>query len=89
MGSSIVLSTKELSVETWPDFEKLFLKRGLIGDAWWCWCTHHHVASYSLADIAQLRTKEERFENNRTEKRRLVRAGCIHGILVYAADDIL
>ena len=87
MRSSTVFSTKELSVTTWPDFEKLFMKRGLIGDAWWCWCTHHHGPSYSPAEKAQLRTREERFENNRTEKRTLVNDGSAHGILVYAADD--
>jgi ribosomal protein S18 acetylase RimI-like enzyme len=85
--SSNPYSTKELSVETWPDFEKLFLKRGFVGDGWWCWCTHHHVSSYSSLENAQPRTREERFENNRRKKRDLVNDGCAHGILVYAGDN--
>lgn len=84
---STSFSTKELSVKTWSDFEKLFLKRGFVGDGWWCWCTHHHVSSYSSPENAQPRTRDERFENNRRKKRELVKDGCAHGILVYAGKD--
>jgi hypothetical protein len=27
-------SMKKLSKRTWPDFEKLFLKQGVVGDGW-------------------------------------------------------
>ncbi|HET7405427.1 MAG TPA: GNAT family N-acetyltransferase [Candidatus Bathyarchaeia archaeon] len=45
------------------------------------------MSSYSHDEKSKLRTREERFENNRTEKRALVNDGCAHGVLVYAADD--
>ena len=86
-SQSTPFSTKELSIETWPDFEKLFLKRGFVGDGWWCWCTHHHVSSYSLPKYAQPRTREERFENNRRMKRELVEDSCAHGVIVYDRED--
>jgi hypothetical protein len=38
-------STKELSKRTWPDFESLFLKRGVVGDGWRCWCTYNHLTN--------------------------------------------
>jgi ribosomal protein S18 acetylase RimI-like enzyme len=81
-------STKELSVKTWPDFEKLFLKpAGLIGDGWWCWCTHHHIASYSTPENQQPRTRAERAQRNRGKKAELVEKGCAHGILVYSDKE--
>jgi GNAT superfamily N-acetyltransferase len=80
-------STKELSIQTWPDFEKLFLKQGVVGDGWWCWCTHHHVSSYSLPENQQPRTMAERAVRNRQKKRELVEKGCAHGILVYSDGE--
>jgi len=81
-------STKELSKKTWSDFETLFLKPvGLVGDGWWCWCTHHHAASYSSPENSQPRTRAERAERNRGKKRVLVEKGCAHGILVYASGE--
>ncbi len=76
---------KELSMETWPDLERLFKKPG-IGDAWWCWCTHHHVSSYSLPENKQPPTRAERAPRNRRKKRELVEKGLAHGILVYTKD---
>jgi ribosomal protein S18 acetylase RimI-like enzyme len=84
-SQSLNYSTKELSSKTWPDFEKLFSKRGVVGDGWWCWCTHHHVASYSLPENQQPTTRAERAVRNREKKRKFVEEGCAHGILVY--DD--
>ncbi len=81
-------TTKELSVKTWPDFEKLFLKpAGLVGDGWWCWCTHHHIASYSKPENQQPRTRAERAERNRRKKAELVEKECAHGILVYSDKE--
>lgn len=79
-------SAKELSKETWPDFEKLFKKPG-VGDGWWCWCMHHHVQSYSLPENRVPRTRAERAMKNRREKRELVNKGRSHGILVYAKGE--
>ncbi|MBO0889111.1 GNAT family N-acetyltransferase [Candidatus Bathyarchaeota archaeon] len=81
-------TTKELSTETWPDFEKLFgSPAGLVGDGWWCWCTHHHVTSYSSPENLQPRTRLERAEKNRRKKADLVQTGCAHGILVYENEE--
>lgn len=80
---SLSYSTKELSPKTWPDFEKLFAKRGVVGDGWWCWCTHHHIESYSLPENRQPPTRAKRAVRNREKKKKLVEEGCAHGILVY------
>ena len=79
-------STKELSIQTWPDFEKLFLKQGVVGDGWWCWCMHHQ-RSQSVPLIEEPRTRDEWAVRNRREKRGLVEKGCAHGILVYADGE--
>src|SRR5690348_1939288 len=78
-------STKELSKQTWPDFEELFQKQGVVGDGWWCWCTHHHISSYS--QNKQPRTRAERAVRNRRQKEELVEKGCAHGILVYSKRE--
>ena len=80
-------STKELSKRTWPDFEKLFMKQGVVGDGWWCWCTHHHIASYSLPQNQQPPTRAERAVRNRRQKEELVEKGCANGILVYSKGE--
>ena len=80
-------STKELSKRTWPDFEKLFLKQGMVGDGWWCWCTYHHVSSYPLPVNQQPRTRAERAVRNHQQKSELVLKGSAHGILVYEGRE--
>ncbi len=77
-------TSKELSWNTWADLERLFEKPG-VGDAWWCWCTHHHVSSYSTAENRQPRSRAERAVKNREHKAELVKNGRAHGILVYSA----
>src|SRR5207245_5667138 len=68
-------------------FERLLLKQGVVGDGWWCWCTHHHVSSYSLPENQQPRTRAERAVRNHRQKAELVENGCAHGILVYAKGE--
>jgi len=80
-------STKELSIRTWPDFEKLFRKQEVVGDGWWCWCTFHHVTSFSLSENAQPRTRAEGAVRNRQRKKELVEKSCAHGILVYEGRE--
>lgn len=80
-------TTKELSTKTWPDFEKLFSKQGVVGDGWWCWCTFHHTSSFSLLQNQQPPTRAERAVKNRRKKAELVDKGCAHGILVYSDKD--
>jgi len=76
-------TSKELAWNTWPDLERLFERPG-VGDAWWCWCTHHHVSSYSTAENKQPRSRAERAVKNRERKAELVKNGRAHGILVYS-----
>ena len=86
-AESVEFSTKELSKDTWPDFERLFAKRGVVGDGWWCWCTHHQIVSYSLPENEQPRTRAERALRNRGKKKEFVESGCAHGILVYSEGE--
>jgi hypothetical protein len=76
-------TTKELSLETWPDLEKLFTKPG-IGSASGCWCTFHHTASFTAKNTP--RTKAEAAVRHRREKKELVKKGESHGIIVYGKD---
>src|SRR2546426_9218903 len=76
-------TSKELSAKTWPDLARLFEKPE-IGDAWWCWCMHHHVTSYSGPENTRSRTRAERAVRNRRQKETLVNNGRAHGVIVYA-----
>ena len=86
-SGSAEYSSRELSDKTWPDFEKLFRKQGLVGDGWWCWCTFHHISSFSLPENQQPPTRAEKAKLNHEKKEKLVRKGRTHGILVYAKDE--
>jgi GNAT superfamily N-acetyltransferase len=78
-----VLTTKELSQKTWPDFVKLFSQ----GNGWdHCQCMHFHRPC-SLPKNKWLRTRAERAVRNRREKKKLVDRGISHGILVYASGE--
>jgi hypothetical protein len=76
-------TSKELSAKTWPDLVKLFEKPE-IGDARWCWCTFHHIASFSATENKQPRTRARRAARNRRVKEKLVRNQQAHGVIVYA-----
>ena len=72
-------STKELSPETWPDFERLFSQ----GNGWdHCWCMAFQRARQSSRN--EFPTRAEQSVQNHEEKRGLVQSGRAHGILVYA-----
>lgn len=75
--------TKELSMETWPDFVRLFSQ----GSGWdFCQCMHFH-RPHSLPKEQWLRSRAERGVRNRRQKRALVEQGCAHGILVYVKGE--
>ncbi len=75
-----VLTTKELSNKTWPDFVKLFSQ----GNGWdHCQCMHFHRPC-GLPKNKWLHSRPERAVRNRREKKALVDSGRSHGILVYA-----
>lgn len=76
-------TTRELSKQTWPDFEKLFSQ----GNGWdFCWCMHFQRPR-SLPKNERLHSRAERGARNRQEKRELLARGGSHGILVYAKGE--
>jgi len=77
--------TKELTRDTWPDFEKLFETHPAPG-ANPCWCMHYHRPR-ALPRIQRLHSTVKRAERNRRQKRRLVVSGRSHGILVYSKGE--
>ncbi len=80
-------STKELSMKTWPDFEKLFQKPGgLLGPGVaQCWCMYNQRPR-PPPESKRLDPKARRARNRR-EKRDLVERGCAHGVLVYSDGE--
>jgi GNAT superfamily N-acetyltransferase len=77
-------STKELSLRTWRDFEKLFLKKGKWGG---CWCMIFQRPGPLPRGEAGKLTKEQRSARNRKDKKGLVEEGHSHGVLVYSQGE--
>jgi hypothetical protein len=70
---------KELSAQTWPDFERLFTA----GNGWdHCWCMAFQQSR--LVPASRFPTRAAQAVVNRADKERLVSEGRAHGILVYA-----
>ena len=78
-------STKELTKNTLPDFERLFKKHPAPG-AFMCWCMYHQRAR-PLSASKQPLSRVKRAARNRQQKRELVENGCSHGILVYSKEE--
>lgn len=72
---------RELSVETWPDFVRLFESHPAPG-AHACWCMHNHRPA-SRSESAGL-SRAAKIASSRREKKKLVEDACSHGVLVYA-----
>ena len=72
-GKMVALSTKELSQETWPDFEKLAPKQGQ------CWCTYYQRAK----PVHTGKDRKVADQVNHSYKESLVMKGQSHAILVY------
>lgn len=72
--------TRELSKETWSDFQDLFRRKGEWGA---CWCVYYQRERPPPQAERESLTLEQRAERNRIEKRKLVSGGRAHGILVY------
>ena len=84
MARNPTYETRELSKDTWPDLERLFQKPG-IGDAWWCWCTFHHTASFTNAN--DKRGRASWAKTNHTQQEELVANGESHGVIVYLKNE--
>lgn len=71
-------STKELTRDTWPDFETLFTQ----GNGWdFCWCMAFQRPR--PLPSSRYRTRAERSAVNHREKHELLLNGHSHGVLVY------
>ncbi|TYK52395.1 GNAT family N-acetyltransferase [Actinomadura decatromicini] len=72
------LTTRELTTQTWPDFETLFSQ----GNGWdFCWCMAFQRDKPLPGSLH--RTRAERSVVNHRDKRELVCQGRSHGVLVY------
>src|ERR1700682_4167871 len=74
--------TRELSEQTWPDFERLFSQ----GHGWdHCWCMAFQRARHLPRQ--EFRTGADVGVRNHQDKKELVDRGRAHGILVYADGE--
>ncbi len=78
-------TTKELTGDTLPDFERFFEKHPAPG-AFTCWCMYHHRAR-PVAVNRQTHSSVKTAAINRQQRRELVENGSSHGILVYSKDE--
>ncbi len=74
----IELLCKPLTAELWPDFEALFGERGACGG---CWCMWFRLKRSEF--------EMQKGEPNKSEMHKLVAAGEVPGILVYAQDCVV
>lgn len=71
------LTTRELSEATWPDYAAFFERPGEWGV---CWCTYYQRQKPTGGSGL---TGDQKASRNRKEKKRRVREGRAHGIMVY------
>jgi GNAT superfamily N-acetyltransferase len=74
----VTLSTRQLTPETWPDFE-----RRLSPGTGWAFCACMFFQRGRHLDLAKYPRREDMRVQNMAEKRALVHDGRAHGILVY------
>jgi len=78
-GETARYAAKELSTDTWPDFERLFRTHA-------CWCMTYHRPR-ALEEKEKLHSRIKSAARNRRQKRGLVESGLAHGILVYDGGE--
>jgi len=78
-------STKELTTDTLPAFERLLEKHPAPG-AFGCWCMYHQRARPVAVNKPQ-ESRVKQAARNRKEKRELVQKGRSHGILVFSQGE--
>jgi ribosomal protein S18 acetylase RimI-like enzyme len=74
-------STKQLSIRTWRDFERLFETHPAPG-TYPCWCMYNHRNGVEKKTSRAIWVKR-----NHRDKRALVDRGRSHGILVYSHGE--
>ena len=79
------ITTKELSVRTWPDFEALFTK----GQRMRLLCLHGVPTRSSPARCGRFPDRAAMQVENLAQKREHVYGGRAHGILVYADGEVV
>lgn len=72
----MVFVTKELDLDTFPDFEELAFKQG------GCWCIYYQ----RQRPVGRGLSTKERARRNRRDKTALVKKGRSHAILVYDGE---
>ena len=75
-------TTKELSPQTWPDFERLFSQGG-----GWDFCACMLTQRGCHLSEREYPSRAERGTRNLQEKQQLVEQGHAHGILVYTGEE--
>src|SRR2546425_8510723 len=70
-------SARELSPDTWPDFDKLFSKHGGVGG---CWCMYYQRPR---GGTMKGLTPTKRRAKNKRDKKSLVDDGRSHGAFLY------
>jgi len=79
------LTFRELSPETWSDFERLF--RGPGGKNQ-CWCMYYRREQSAAKEVAAYSVKKGGFqEHNRRRIEGLVQEGRAHGVLAYSRNE--
>jgi len=76
-------TTRELSIKTWPDFERLFSKHGGVGG---CWCMYYQRPH---GGTMKGLTSAKRSAKNKRDKKTLVDDGGSHGVLLYDGDKAI
>ncbi|MDA4125673.1 MAG: GNAT family N-acetyltransferase [Thaumarchaeota archaeon] len=84
MSNSVPFTTKELSKQTWGDFERMF---GKPGEWVTCWCMYYHRARPVPKAEREGVPWKQRKEKIVKEKKKLTEEDRSHGILVYDGDD--
>lgn len=84
MPDSTHFATKELSKQTWGDFERMFSKPGEWVN---CWCMYFHRAGPVPKAERQGVPWGRRKEKIKKERKKLTEENRSHGILVYDGDD--
>ncbi len=79
------LTTRPLTPDTLPDFERLFESRPA-REALTCWCLYHHGIGPDNPEEPS-GSEDRPSPEKRLARQALVERGLAHGILVYAGDE--
>lgn len=75
-------SVRDLTPETWKDFEQFFAKYNGVQAG--CWCMYYHRVHVTPGS-----TFEEKAENNRVDHKGLVEGRRAHGLMIYNGENVI